>query len=64
LVYIYISWHLSPSQRRTLLVCLCMCIPPSLLVNESVKTLPRQQIHMQQQKNCWTGVFYMRFVSS
>jgi hypothetical protein len=23
-----ISWHLSPSQRRTLSLCVCMCIPP------------------------------------
>jgi hypothetical protein len=34
-----------------------MCIHISLLGNGSVKTLPRQRIHTQQENNCWTSRF-------
>jgi hypothetical protein len=53
---ICISWLLSPSQHRTSQIppiSLCACIPLSFLGSVSVKTLPREQIHAQQQKNCW-----------
>jgi hypothetical protein len=29
-------------------LCVCMCIPLSLLGNGSVKTLPQQRIHTEQ----------------
>jgi hypothetical protein len=32
-------------------LCVCMCIPLSLLGNGSVETLPLQRIHTQQKKN-------------
>jgi hypothetical protein len=36
-------------------VCVFVCVSlPSLLGNGSVKTLPRQRIHTQELKNCWT----------
>jgi hypothetical protein len=49
----YISWHLSLSQRRTSYIpftslYVYMCIPLSLVGNGSIKTLPLQWIHMQQ----------------
>jgi hypothetical protein len=45
-----ISWHLSPSQRRTsqippISLCVCMCMHLSLLGNGSVNSLPRQRIN-------------------
>jgi hypothetical protein len=55
--------------------CLCVCDPPislcisiyislSLLSNGSVKKLPRQRIHTQQQRNSWMRRFYaMRVIS-
>jgi hypothetical protein len=53
-----ISWRLSRSQRRTskippISLCVCVCIPLSLLFNGSV--FPRQRIH--ERKNCWTCRF-------
>jgi hypothetical protein len=43
--YIYISWHLSPSQRCTsqippISLCVYKCIPLSLIGNGSVRALP------------------------
>jgi hypothetical protein len=38
-------------------LCVCMCIPLSLLGNGSVKTLSLQRIHTQQY-NCWRHLFY------
>jgi hypothetical protein len=43
------SWHLSTSQRRIRVlqippsVCVCMCIPLSLLGRGTVRTLPRHE---------------------
>jgi hypothetical protein len=59
---ILISWHLSPSQRSTswippISLCVCMCIPLSLLDKGYVKSSPRQRIHTQQYNNCWMRRF-------
>jgi hypothetical protein len=58
------TWaHLNCVLHKSLpSVCDSMCILLSLLGNGSVKTLSRQRIHMQQQKNCCAS-FSMRSVS-
>jgi hypothetical protein len=47
-VYIYIYWQFSPFQRFTSSICVCLCIPQSLLGNGSVKNKsPLQRKHTQ-----------------
>jgi hypothetical protein len=42
-------------SKKSMLVSVCILL--SLLGNGSVKTFPRQRIHTQQYKNCWTRLF-------
>jgi hypothetical protein len=50
---ISVAYFINPSHQS---VCLYV-YPLSLLGNGSVKTLPLQQIHTQQLKNCWRRRF-------
>jgi hypothetical protein len=56
LTNLYATWH-EYHSIPPISLCVCMCIPLSLLGKGSIKTLPRWRIPMQQQKNCWTRHF-------
>jgi hypothetical protein len=53
----YIMASESISAAYFIHLCACLCIPPSLLRNGYLKTLPRQQIYRQQSAYYWTRPF-------